>query len=386
MAEWLCSGLQIRERRFDSDLSLVFLSLCPGGGIGRHTRLKILRLFLVCRFDSGPGQFFLVHIMKRLLTGGFWHSSFLLGIKSGYQIFKWMLPVVILVKLLDLWGATTYIDMLFAPVMQIMGLPEWTSIIWVSAILANLYAALAVMATSGAMETLTVAQLSILCTAILIAHSLPVEARIAQALGVRLPFILFIRLATALVLGVILNSFYTAFGFLQEPVDFTWQLGDSIAREEWWWNILLELRGLFLLVLLVVFLVILVEVLKVLGFVYWCELLMKPLLRVLGISNELAHIMAIGGLLGLTYGSGLLFAETRARHFSARDLAGALVFISMCHALIEDTLLMLFIGADLSAVLFARLFISLLIVALLMRIDENSLFTRRLFVRDMGTR
>ena len=43
MAEWLCSGLQLRVRRFDSDSSLHFLApgLRPGGEIGRHKGLKI---------------------------------------------------------------------------------------------------------------------------------------------------------------------------------------------------------------------------------------------------------------------------------------------------------------------------------------------------------
>ncbi len=41
MAEWLCSGLQSRVRRFDSDPSLHFLISGPGGGIGRRSGLKI---------------------------------------------------------------------------------------------------------------------------------------------------------------------------------------------------------------------------------------------------------------------------------------------------------------------------------------------------------
>ena len=45
MAEWLCSGLQLRVRRFDSDSSLHFLAprLRPGGEIGRLKGLKTLR-------------------------------------------------------------------------------------------------------------------------------------------------------------------------------------------------------------------------------------------------------------------------------------------------------------------------------------------------------
>jgi hypothetical protein len=54
MAEWLCSGLQIRVSRFDSGFRLhirlaipaYFFSKyprCPGGEIGRHKGFKIPR-------------------------------------------------------------------------------------------------------------------------------------------------------------------------------------------------------------------------------------------------------------------------------------------------------------------------------------------------------
>ena len=250
------------------------------------------------------------------------------------------------------------------PLMGLMGLPEWTSLVWVTAILANLYAGLAVLAASYINESLTVAQLSILCTIMLIAHSLPVECRIAQALRVKFGFILFIRLATALVVGIILNLVYRAFDVLQQPISFFWQT--TLTEPEDLVSLLLtELQSLSLLFLIVVGLVIVMEVLKQIRVVYYCELLLQPVLRLLGISGQLAHIVAVGCLLGLTYGSGLLIAE--AKKHRVYDLAGATIFISMCHALIEDTLLMILIGADLSAVLFARLLVCSLVVGLLMR-------------------
>ena len=59
VAEWLCRGLQILERRFDSDPSLHIYSnvkkeSCPGGGIGRHKGLKIPRRKL--RAGSSPAS------------------------------------------------------------------------------------------------------------------------------------------------------------------------------------------------------------------------------------------------------------------------------------------------------------------------------------------
>ena len=56
MAEWLCSGLQIRERRFDSDLSLHFMKIlitgCTGF-IGFHLAEKLLKhSYEVCGIDN----------------------------------------------------------------------------------------------------------------------------------------------------------------------------------------------------------------------------------------------------------------------------------------------------------------------------------------------
>ena len=62
MAEWLCSGLQSRLRRFDSGFSLhikrsiiTLFTVCPGGGIGRHKGLKIPRQQWRAGSSPAPG-------------------------------------------------------------------------------------------------------------------------------------------------------------------------------------------------------------------------------------------------------------------------------------------------------------------------------------------
>ena len=285
-----------------------------------------------------------------------------------------MLPAVIIVRLLEIWGAADYLSKVFAPFMQILGLPEWTGLVWVTAMFSNLYGGLAILVSHSETSTLSIAQMSILCTAMLVAHSLPVEARIAQALGVRFWYIIGFRLLAAFILCMGLNITYTSLGLLSEPVNFNWSITNQPAEEQGLMLLVLqETISLATLGAIVVVLVVIMEVLKQLRVIYYCELLMRPLLRVMGISSNLSHIMAVGGLLGLTYGSGLLIAESHKNNFNKRDLAVALVFISMCHALIEDTMVMILAGAHLSAVLFARFFFCLLVAAILMRWRRASL-------------
>jgi hypothetical protein len=69
MAEWLCSGLQSRVRRFDSGSSLhilevvrtrepipvIIISVSPGGEIGRRNGLKIRRGQPLAGSSPAPG-------------------------------------------------------------------------------------------------------------------------------------------------------------------------------------------------------------------------------------------------------------------------------------------------------------------------------------------
>ena len=82
---------------------------------------------------------------------------------------------------------------------------------------------------------------------------------------------------------------------------------------------------------------------------------MLPLLRATGIGRNAANITVIGVTLGLTFGAGLLLRDIRSGTLSRRDVWLAIGFLGLAHSLIEDTLLILLIGADLSGILWARL-------------------------------
>lgn len=322
----------------------------------------------------------LVRIFAPFGTRSFWRDALRHAFIGGYEVFKWMLPAVIIVRLLRFWGLDAYLNYFFAFLMGPLGLPEWTSLVWVAAILANLYAGIAVLAQLGVNETLTAAQMSILGTVMLIAHSLPVEARITQTMRVRFFSIILLRLGLAMLLGICLRFGYAAFDLLQTELSFAWMQPEATQELPLWQEMLIELRTLVVLSFLVAGLILLVEIMKVVRLVALCEYLMQPFLRLLGISSQLAHITALGTLLGLTYSSGYLIVEAKRNSYALHDLAGAVIFLSLCHAIIEDTLILWVLGADVSAILFARLFISLLCVGLLMRGMQRMQLLTHLFI------
>ncbi len=76
----------------------------------------------------------------------------------------------------------------------------------------------------------------------------------------------------------------------------------------------------------------------------------------------------IGRTMGGTYGAGLMLHELRDGRIPPRDLFASLSLMNLSHAHIEDTLLMMALGASMAGMFWARLALSLLIVAVLIRV------------------
>ncbi|MBN1675517.1 MAG: hypothetical protein JXR37_31035 [Kiritimatiellae bacterium] len=86
--------------------------------------------------------------------------------------------------------------------------------------------------------------------------------------------------------------------------------------------------------------------------------------------------------LGLTYGGALIIAEAKSGRLARHDIVSSLALMSLAHSLIEDTLLVLALGANISGVLLARIVFSLLCVLLLARLAArlpDRVFDRYLF-------
>ena len=113
-------------------------------------------------------------------------------------LFKIMIPTLIIIKLLEEVGGITLLGQLLAPIMGWVGLPESMGIVWATTLLTNIYTGMLVFFTQSASDTLNVAQITVLSGMMLMAHGLPVEARIAQKAGIKLSVTLTLRIGGAL--------------------------------------------------------------------------------------------------------------------------------------------------------------------------------------------
>ena len=114
-----------------------------------------------------------------------------------------------------------------------------------------------------------------------------------------------------------------------------------------------------------------IHLLRYLGIEKAIHYLLSPLLRLLGIGKKATNIIVVGLTLGLSFGGGILIREAKSGDIDSKDIFLTIAFLGLCHSVIEDTLLMLLLGADLSAVLWARLVFGIVFIAILARLIRH---------------
>jgi len=283
-----------------------------------------------------------------------------------FFLLKIMIPVSVIVKILEEYGAIEIIGQSLNPAMGVVGLPGEFGLVIATAMLVNIYGALIVFLTLSITQTYSVAQVTILACMMLIAHTLPVEARIAQKAGVRLWFTLFLRILGAFLFGFILNLIFSNFHLFENENVLLWKPGYTDPTLSEW---VLGQIGYYLMIFLIILsLMIFIRILKNTGALEKINNFFKPAIQFLGMSKNAAILPIIGMTLGLAYGGGLIVKEAKNKLISKKDVFLSLSFMGLSHSLIEDTILTLSIGASIFGILFGRVFFTIVLMVVLVRI------------------
>ncbi|MDA0155967.1 hypothetical protein OH460_27100 [Vibrio sp. Makdt] len=298
-------------------------------------------------------------------------------------LFRIMIPIIIVIKVVEELGGIVILSEWLSPIMESVGLPKEMGLVWATTILTNIYAGLIILINSDV--SLTVAQASVLGSMMLLAHSLPIEGAIAKKAGVSWLATLSVRVGGSLVLTWLLNLSYQYGDLLNYPATVLWQPEVSSDNSYIGWAIE-QLKNFAVIFMVISALLLLLKVLKVLGIEKLMALLLRPFLRLLGISNDATNLTIIGITLGLSFGGGLLINEAKKGHIAARDVFTAIMLLNLLHSLIEDTLLILLIGADFYTIFWGRIVFSVLIVALISNAIKrmNPTICERYFYRDVS--
>ncbi len=97
------------------------------------------------------------------------------------------------------------------------------------------------------------------------------------------------------------------------------------------------------------------------------------ILKPLGFSEHASVSMLTGIFLGITYGSGILLAQSEKNMLTKIDITLTAVYLSMCHAVIEDTLVFVAIGGNGFYILGTRIIIATIVTFMFYRYLKKKL-------------
>jgi spore maturation protein SpmB len=316
-------------------------------------------------------------------------STFLRKTRESLAIY-WMLgrimvPITIVAELLSRLGVIKAVAPAFAPVMRLVGLPPELGLAWLTAMLVGIWGAVPLLFTLVPVASLSTADVTVFSALILFAHGLPVEQKIIQQAGPGMIVTTMLRVLGGLLYAFLLHHILMATGWLSDPVSPAWVPMSATAD----WSEFFRGLGETMIWMLVILVVLSwsLEILKVTGLLALMMKTLSPVLRFAGIRCEAGHLTAVGLFLGISYGAGLLIREARSGAVSPRQVFLSCVLMGFAHSIIEDTLIVMSLGADISGVLAGRVAFALaataVIAALLPRLSDKTFFAHVFRAGDM---
>ena len=277
---------------------------------------------------------------------------------------------MLLVRVGEQFGLSDGLAALLAPLMQVVGLPAETGIVWALTLLTGIYGGAGVYLSMMPSLDITVAQHSILCSMMLFAHALPVEQVVVHRVGANGWVTGAFRVVAAVVYGVVANWFCVSTGFLSQKLESP--AAKLFTSDPGWLDWLFD-TALYVVLLsaVVAALLVLMDALKKIGLIDILNAMLRPLLGLVGIERQLAPVATTGVLLGVVYGGALMLDEVRSGEYTKRSIFSAMLLVCLVHALIEDTLVLLAIGANIWIILIGRVLFSMVLLFVVLRLSER---------------
>ncbi|MBL1421643.1 MAG: hypothetical protein COC24_014120 [Alphaproteobacteria bacterium] len=299
--------------------------------------------------------------MKSLTMPAYFRDLYQRSLNTFWEIARIMVPIMILMRLADVYGVIEWISPALRPVMALLNLPPEAAIVCLTSIFIGLYGAIATLPILIGQD-LTAAQVTSICTIMLIAHAIPIEQAIVRRAGGSFWGTTFLRLFAACLAAILIDVVSKVTGFLSQP-----QSLDSFSEfarvdaGNWEWAVA-SFKGMVVLFAILIGLLIMMDVFNRFGVTALINRLFAPIMRLSGLDPSVASITTAGILLGLTYGGGLIIARGNDPTISAEAKYYALCWLSLCHGLIEDVALMVAIGGDFWVMFAGRIVLTLILV------------------------
>ncbi len=294
---------------------------------------------------------------KLLLIKGCFVDAIAVALRSAAWLMRFMIPVTFVVSMLDYAGVVEVMSKYIEPVFAYAGLDARGVLVFLTAVFASIYSAIAVMATLAIDYRMAI----ILAVMSLIAHNLIVECTIQKKTGYSYLGVLFLRLGMAFLAGVVINNILpenlTGNLFLNVRQEEILTIGEAL--KEWG----LSIVNLAVKITLFIYILnVLQNILKAFNIL---DMLIRPfriVMRIMGLPYPVTFLWLVANSLGLAYGGAVMIEGARSGEVSPEEMKLLNTSIAITHSLVEDTILFFVIGIPLFWLVIPRLLLSIVAV------------------------
>lgn len=274
------------------------------------------------------------------------------ALKSARFLLSIMIPVSLAVTLLKYSGVLDYIAAWLNPAFSLIGLPGNAALVFITSMALNIYSAIAVISTLPFSER----ELTILALMCLISHNFFVETAIQKKTGSSAVKITLVRVVYSFIGAYSLNllmpegtgKIITASSGLAE-------ISLKGILTSWLYNSIFLIIQILILVTL---LLVLQKILDEFGFIDKLAVMLRPLLRIMGLPDSVAFLWIVANTLGLAYGSAIMIEQSESGRLTREDADILNHHIGISHSLLEDTLLFVSIGVPALWIIFPRIILA----------------------------
>jgi hypothetical protein len=280
------------------------------------------------------------------------------SLKLCLWLFKIILPLSLLVRLLQYYGVVGYLANFLHPLFHLVGLPGETAIVFVTSIFLPLYATIAVM-TSIEMSLRAATILTLMC---LLAHNLPVECAVTKKTGSTFVGMFILRIAMAFVVALFLNLVLpqSDVPFMQAAVA-AHDVSISALLTAWLYS---SLSLILTIVLIVTGLMVLQRILMEFELIEVISRPLHPLMKLFGLPDNYnsSFLWIVGNLVGLAYGGAIMVDLVEEGKLSLEETNMVNHHLAISHSLLEDTLLFAALGIPIGTIVGTRLLFAIAVV------------------------
>jgi len=281
------------------------------------------------------------------------------AVKSVKFLLSIMIPVSLAVTLLKFTGVLEHIAGWMNPMFSLIGLPGDAAFVFITSMALNIYSAIAVISTLPFSER----ELTILALMCLISHNYFVETAIQKKTGSSAVKITLVRFIYSFIGAYSLNILMPAdSGKIITASSGSAELSIAGIFSSWFYNSLFLIAQIIVIVTL---LLILQKILDEFGFIDKLAVILRPLLRVMGLPGSVAFLWIVANTLGLAYGSAIMIEQSESGKLIKEDADLLNHHIGISHSLLEDTLLFVAIGVPALWIIFPRVILATIEVWLL---------------------